>query len=973
VSRQHSIRSIRPLAHDSQPDHVPAELRHGTPADLLRQLEAAFPPGRVLSRVSDLVRYAADASAYRMIPRAVIMAHDADDVAAVLRFCREHNHSLVFRAGGTSLSGQAQTDDLLVDVRRHWGGFEILDNGNAVRVNPGATVGQVNQVLKRYGRVLGPDPASSAVACLGGVVANNSSGMAAGTQFNSYKTVRSMCLVLADGTRIDTAAPDAEATFAAAAPDLASGLAAIRDEIAANASLAARIKKKFSIKNTSGFRLDAFLDANSPLEIFRRLVVGSQGTLAFIDDIVFETVELGQFALTSLMVFPSYESAAAAVPGFVATGARIVELMDSNTLRMAASKPEAPAYWHDLPGDSAALLVEYRAGTQQAVETVLRAGQSLADGLDLLEPATFTTDPTLTAFFWEVREGMMAGIGSTRPAGTTMIVEDVCVPPEEVAGGARDVLNLLAQHGYPPGIGGHASAGNLHFLLALDASSAADIARYEAFMNDLVDLILDVYDGSLKAEHGTGRNMSPFIAREWGPEAIELMWRIKRLADPHGILAPGVVLNTDPSANTANLKTMPRIDALVDACFECGFCEQVCPSRGLTTTPRQRIALRREMVRQPHGSAVQDQLLDEYAYDAVQTCAGDSTCSIACPVDIDTGALMKQFRTQVHGRAAERVALASAEHWAAAQRAARTALSLGGALGDGRMNKATETLRLVVSEDVMPSWQANMPSAAPAKLPATSEHHAHAVYFPACVNRIFGHSRNSTRDKSLPQALVDVSARARKRVFIPNDVSDTCCTTVWHSKGYERANIYMAELVADRLWKWSDGGRLPVVVDATSCTLGLAHEIVPYLDEDRLARHQTLTITDSLTWAAQELLPHLSVLERVPSAVIHSTCSMSQLNLRPDLETVVAAVSDEVLVPNTMTCCAFAGDRGLLHPELTATATAAEAREVSQMKAAAHVSANRTCEIGMEHATGEVYESAILLLEEATRAPLNRT
>jgi D-lactate dehydrogenase len=210
-------------------------------------------------------------------------------------------------------------------------------------------------------------------------------------------------------------------------------------------------------------------------------------------------------------------------------------------------------------------------------------------------------------------------------------------------------------------------------------------------------------------------------------------------------------------------------------------------------------------------------------------------------------------------------------------------------------------------------------------------------------------------------------------VFIPKDVSDTCCTTVWHSKGYERANTYMAELVADRLWKWSDGGRLPVVVDASSCTLGLAHELLPYLDEDRLARHQTLTIIDSLTWAAQELLPHLSVLERVPSAVIHSTCSMSQLNLRPDLETVVAAVSDEVLVPNTMTCCAFAGDRGLLHPELTATATAAEAQEVSQMKAAAHVSANRTCEIGMEHATGEVYESAILLLEEATRAPLNRT
>jgi D-lactate dehydrogenase len=969
VSRQDLVRSIRPIDHYPQPDRVPAELSNGTPAGLLRELEAVLPPGRVLSRVTDLVRYAADASAYRMIPRAVIMAHDADDVAAVLKFCRERDHSLVFRAGGTSLSGQAQTDDLLVDVRRHWGGFEVLEDGNAVRVKPGATVGQVNQVLKRYGRALGPDPASSGVACLGGVVANNSSGMAAGTQFNSYKTVRSMSLVLADGTRIDTAAPDAEAAFAAAAPELANGLAAIRDEIAANQTLAGRIRKKFSIKNTSGFRLDAFLDASSPLEIFRRLVVGSQGTLAFIDEIVFETIELGQFRVTSLMVFPNYEGAAAAVPNFVATGARVVELMDSTTLRWSSSKPHAPAYWHDLPMDSAALLVEYRAATQQVVETALRAGQSLADDLDLIEPANFTTDPDLVGFYWEVREGMMAGIGSTRPPGTTMIVEDVCVPPAEVASGARDVLKLLERHDYPLGIGGHASAGNLHFMLALDASSSEDIARYEAFMSDLVDLIVDVYDGSLKAEHGTGRNMSPFVTREWGTEAVDLMWRIKRLADPQAILGPDVLLNNDASANTTNLKTMPRIDALADACFECGFCEQVCPSRGLTTTPRQRIALRREMVRQPHGTAVQDQLLKEYEYDAVQTCAGDSSCAIACPVDIDTGALMKQFRTAMHSDTQQRVALSAAQHWATTQRAARAALAVGGALGDGLMHRATDTLRMVISDEVMPSWQANMPTAGPAKLPRTTPHHAHAVYFPACVNRIFGHSKNSTRDKTLPQALVDVSARAGKPVFIPPDINDTCCATVWHSKGYDRANTYMAELVADRLWTWSDGGRLPIIVDATSCTLGVAREILPYLDTDRLAKHDKLTILDSLTWATEHLLPHLSVRERVPSAVIHSTCSMAQLNLRPALEQLVAAVSDKVLIPDAMTCCAFAGDRGLLHPELAATATAAEAQEVARMGATTHLSANRTCEIGMEHATGEVYESAILLLEQATRPP----
>ena len=163
-------------------------------------------------------------------------------------------------------------------------------------------------------------------------------------------------------------------------------------------------------------------------------------------------------------------------------------------------------------------------------------------------------------------------------------------------------------------------------------------------MEGLIELVIDRYDGSLKAEHGTGVNMAPFVEREWGPKATELMRRVKRLADPDGVLAPGVLINDDPGVHLKNLKTTPAIEEEVTTCVECGFCEPVCPSRHLTTTPRQRIVLRREMARQAPGSPVLEALLDEYEYDALETCAADGTCMLACPLGIDTGKFVKSLR-----------------------------------------------------------------------------------------------------------------------------------------------------------------------------------------------------------------------------------------------------------------------------------------------------------------------------------------
>ena len=461
-------------------------------------------------------------------------------------------------------------------------------------------LGHANRVLAPHGRKLGPDPASTDIATVGGVIANNSGGMRCGVTHDSYSTVRSMTLVLASGTTIDTAEPGAAERFAVEEPELAAGLAAIRDEIRADAELSERIRRKFAIKNTTGYRLCAFLDADEPLEIFRRLVVGSEGTLAFVAEAVFETVPLPARTTTAWVHFPGIDEAIAPVRDLVESGATAVELMVAPALITAAwNMVGAPEEWKELPPESAVLLVEYGAGTSEELDAHVAKANEIFAGHETIKPFEFTRDAEEIELAWRVREGLHGLIGRVRMPGTALIVEDVCVPPERIAEGARDLQALLGEHGFLAGVAGHASAGNLHFMLTPDFAKQEDLERYEAFMGKLVELIVGKYDGSLKAEHGTGINMAPYVEREWGEVATELMWRVKQLADPDGVLNPGVVLNRDPGVHLRNLKTTPAIEESATTCVECGFCEPVCPSRNLTTTPRQRIVLRREMVRQP--------------------------------------------------------------------------------------------------------------------------------------------------------------------------------------------------------------------------------------------------------------------------------------------------------------------------------------------------------------------------------------
>ena len=936
------------------------------------QLKTFMDPSRILTRPIERIAFASDASLYRLIPKAVVQPINSEEVRRLFAFSREHRIPLTFRAGGTSLSGQAITDGILVDVGRFWRSAKVEENGRLLRVQPGLIGQQANQILKKYGAKIGPDPASITAARLGGILSNNASGMCCGVVQNAYHTLRSMTFMLPSGTEIDTASPDAEARFCESEPMLAAGLLDIKGQLERDFELAARIRAKYRMKNTTGYSLNAFLDYATPVDIFSHLLIGAEGTLAFIAEAVLETVPDLPVKYTGLLLFPDLHAACDAIPPLREAGAAALELMDRASLRSVENKPGIPAEIRQLPAGAAGLLVEFQTADLSAVRENADKAQTAVAGLNLLGDAHFTADPVEQERLWNIRKGLFPSVGAVRASGTTVIIEDVVFPIERLADAAVDLTHLFDKHGYTNAIiFGHAKDGNLHFVIAQGFNTPREEAQYRDFIDDVVDLVVHKYDGALKAEHGTGRNMAPFVETEWGVEAYAMMQTLKALADPENLLNPGVIINPDPAAHMADLKKMPVVEEEVDKCIECGYCEPKCPSRDLTLTPRQRIVVRRELQRlKETGSHTEyDTLNRDFPYMALDTCAVDGLCATACPVSIDTGALTKRFRQLRHTPRANRIALLMASNMKPVELIARFTLGAGHAvqsvLGLGFMRGVTRLLDNVsrgVMDEAFWQWSADMPRPRRGALPVRPAAGARAVYFPTCVSRIMGALPGESDETSVMQALLNVANKAGVKLFVPDDVQGSCCGVPFSSKGFEEAHRMTVDRTIEKFYRWSDGGVLPIVIDTSPCTYGL-RTARKYLSSENQMKFDKLTILDSIEFAHDQLLPTLPIHRTVHSVALHPVCSAVKMAIIPRLVKLSQACSETVLVPSDAGCCAFAGDRGFLFPELTRSAATIEASQALSEEHDGYFSSSRTCEIGMTRATGRVYRSYLHLLD----------
>ncbi len=950
-----------------------------TPAgpSLVDELRSALGDPAVSDRPLDLARLAHDASHYLLEPAAVVTARDAGAVSRAVRIAAAHGVPVTFRSGGTSLSGQAVTDGLLIDTRRHFRSVQVLDDGARVRCQPGATVRAVNTALAPYRRALGPDPASESACTIGGVVANNSSGMSCGTTKNTYRTLAALQVVLPSGTLVDSGRPDADARLRAEEPELWQGLARLRDRVRGNEDSIRRIRHQFSMKNTMGYGVNSFLDHDDPVDILTHLMVGSEGTLGFIMSATFDTVPVHPQAATALLVFDRIDEATAALPALIDAGAATAELMDAASLRVAQHLPTVVQALVGLRVQRhTALLVEAQTETaEELADRVARFGEivaGLAGLTPLARPTEFSQDPVERAQAWQVRRGLYTAVAGARPLGSTALLEDVVVPMPALTRTITDLTELCGRYGYADAvIFGHAKDANLHFMINPDLRDPQQLDTYARFSDELVDLVLAA-DGSLKAEHGTGRIMAPYVERQFGPELYAVMRAVKDLLDPGHTLNPGVIITDDHDQHLKALKIPEIVDPAVDRCVECGYCEPVCPSRDVTTTPRQRIVLMRELA--ASSDERRAAIEADFAYDAVQTCAADSLCLLACPVAIDTGKVMKGFRARAQPPAVQRAADRLARNWGTALTGLRAGVRVAHALPAGLTELATAIGREVVSTDVLPLVGPDLPGPGVTRRTTARNGPGEVVFFASCIGELFaaaegGLPREPSGRAGAAFALLRVCDRAGVTVHLPEDLGQLCCGTVWRSKGLVDGRTTMARRTALALLRASHGAALPVVTEASSCTHGL-HEIVADLraagDDELADRAGRLTILDSTRFVAEHVLPRLAVRARLESVVVHPTCSDRHAGDLPHLLAIAAACAQRVVLPDEAGCCGFAGDRGLLHPELTESATRREAAEVVRGSYDAYLSTNRTCEIGLTRATGRPYRHVIELLDALT-------
>ncbi|WP_160668659.1 FAD-binding and (Fe-S)-binding domain-containing protein [Pseudarthrobacter sp. ATCC 49987] len=939
------------------------------PLDLAGLRSAVQDPAQVKTRAIDLHANAHDASHFLLIPQAVVTAGSAADVGGLLRASAAQGVPLTFRSGGTSLSGQAVTDGVLVDVRRNFRDIEVLDGGARVRVQPGVTVRALNARLARYGRKFGPDPASEAACTIGGVVANNSSGMNCGTVDNTYRTLESLTVVLPSGTVIDTGAADADQKLRALEPELHDGLARLAARVRNNPDSVQRIRQQFAMKNTMGYGLNSLLDFQTPVDIMAHLIVGSEGTLGFVAEAVFRTIPRLPHAAAGLLVFPDLEAANSALPALVGTGAATVELMDALSLKVGQTLKGTPAVVQDLAvRDHAALLVEYSAGSAGQLAELQGRGEGILHGLGLSAPARFSGDARERAQLWQLRKGLYASVAGARPQGTTALLEDIVVPVPVLGRTCRELIRLFDKYSYSNSvIFGHAKDGNVHFMLTDGFATAAELDRYSAFTEDMVELVL-AEGGSLKAEHGTGRVMAPFVRRQYGDELYDVMRTIKRLFDPAAMLNPGVLMDEDPRAHLRHIKTTPPVAEEVDRCVSCGYCEPVCPSKDITLTPRQRIVTLRaiESARLAGDTALVKELEKDYEYESVDTCVVDGMCQTACPVDINTGSLVKRLRTADAGPLANGAWNAAAKHWEGVTRGASLALTVVDKLPAAAIAPPNKAARALLGTDTVPLYSAELPGGGSVRKRPTPSGPVDAVYFPACVGTMFGPAGAGpdAEGRGVQHSFEQLCARAGLMLLVPVGIDGLCCGTPWSSKGMAAGQETMREKTLAALREATRDGELPIVCDASSCTEGLRQAVE---SDTPAAGQRPLRMVDAVDFAADNILPRLPEHGKLESLALHPTCSSTRMGLNDALGAVAGAVAERVEIPENWGCCAFAGDRGMLHPELTASATAKQAAEVAGMGAAAHASCNRTCELGMTRATGAQYRHVLELLEEVTR------
>lgn len=930
----------------------------------LVEVRQHIPANQIYTDPLRRIAWGTDAGCYSLTPQVVIQSRNEADIIAIVHAARKHQLSLTFRAAGTSLSGQAITDSVLVIAGSYWENYTLAPDLLSIRLQPGIVGQRVNEILEPFGKKFPPDPASIHSAMVGGIVQNNASGMSCGIHENSYRMLLSARLILADGTILDTGNEQSKANFRQTHPYFLQKLSEIKRNIEEDSVLKAQIQRKYAIKNVTGLSINAFVDFDDPFDILSHLIVGSEGTLAFLSEVTMKTVDNASHKASSMLYFPTMRVACEAVVALKSTAVTAVELFDRQAIRSVDNQPNALPQLKLLPNDGTVLLIKTEADSPHQLR------KQCDHILEVLKPF-----PTLYAPFfaftaeeynpyWHMRSGIFPTVGSTRATGTTCLIEDVAFQLKDIPQATADLRALLIRNHYADAvIYGHALEGNFHFILNQSFDTQTEIDRYETLMSEVVDLVVHTYQGSLKAEHGTGRNMAPFVEKEWGSKAFAIMKEVKKLFDPDELFNRGVIFNDDPHCHLKHFKSLPKTHSLIDQCIECGFCEVNCVSSGFTLSARQRIVIQREIQRclsKGENPSLTRSLQKAFRYAGIATCAVDGLCSVSCPVGINVGDYVKELRTTAMNQqpAAQYVGAFAARHFKGIAQGIKSVLWLANGtrnvLGNNAMLEFTKGLRYVTFHQ-LPAWTPALPlpASTPKPLP-TSNNPLKVVYFPSCINRTMGVSQNDPDTTSLVQKTIALLTKAGYEVVFPHQMESLCCGNIWESKGMAHIGFEQLQKLEEALWQASAHGEFPVLCDQSPCIQRMRSHI------------QKMKLYEPAEFIHDFLMDKLTFVPIDEPITVYATCSTRKMGLEKKLMRVAQKCSHQVVVPEHQTCCGFAGDKGFVVPELNAHGLRKLRQQLTQAGVKKGYSNSRTCEIGLNTHGGIPYMSIVYLVDNCS-------
>jgi D-lactate dehydrogenase len=937
----------------------------------LTEISRFIPKKRIYTDELRRLAWGTDAGFYRLIPQIVVRSTNEQEISQLLTVANRLQVPVTFRAAGTSLSGQAISDSVLIVAGKNWEKYTLSPDAKTITLQPGIIGERVNELLKPYGRKFSPDPASVKSAMVGGIVINNASGMNCGTHANSDRVLLSARMVFADGTILDTGNAESRSLFARNKAEFIKSIETIRDKVRNDKALSERIRYKYSIKNVTGLNILPFILYDNPFDIITHLLVGSEGTLAFLSEVTMQTEYDFPYKASAMLYFTDIKEACRAVVAmkkltnergeWIVKGA---ELLDEKSLQ-SVNDPTGKGLTAVLTETKAATQAELDAHIKQITNTLGRDG---ACPVSTYIPIHFTDKESEYAPYWAIRAGIFPTVGGTRQPGTTTLIEDIAFPIENLPEATADLQQLLALHGYDDAcIYGHALEGNYHFIINQSFDTKAEVERYDALMTDVSRLVVEKYDGSLKAEHGTGRNMAPFVKYEWGESAYEIMREVKQLFDPQGLLNPGVIFNDDPQCHLKNFKPLPLTNPQVDKCIECGFCEVNCLTCGFALSSRQRIVLQREITRlKTSGNDPKrlHTLQKQYKYWGNQTCAGDGLCSLSCPMNINTGDLTHAIREAELPKGSFGYAIGdwTAKNLKTVKKGLRPVLSLANTahtlLGAKAMTSITKGLHNTFP--LIPLWTPAMPKSYSFNGQLSMvNYQLKVVYFPSCINQTMGLDKNSPEKQPLVNKMLSLLQKAGYEVIFPKDMDNLCCGTIWESKGMlDIADRKSAEL-EKALYEASEQGKYPVLCDQSPCLYRMRHAI------------KTMKLYEPVEFITTFLLDKLTFTQTDTPIAVHVTCSMRKMGLANPIIDLAKRCSTKVLVPEEVGCCGFAGDKGFTQPEVNAYALRKLHPQIAKAGITMGYSNSRTCEIGLTTHSGIPYQSIVYLVDECTKAMIN--